>query len=88
MYADNCPKKIHDYNSAMKLIFVLRDPVKRAISNFKWDISGRGVRKNLDTLISKRYIYPSLYGKHIERFMGVFDRCQVHIIISEKMFSD
>jgi len=37
LWHPDTPKRIHTYNPAMKLIFILRDPVDRAYSNYRFN---------------------------------------------------
>jgi hypothetical protein len=48
MYWESAPKRIQDYNPAMKLIMLLRNPVTRAYSHWNWNRKHR--RGQLDPL--------------------------------------
>lgn len=87
MYSKNAAKRIYQYNEDIKLLFILRDPVERAISNYKWEVARLGEDRKFGDIIPDKYIEPSMYGKHIYRFLKYFERDNMKIIFF-KNFKD
>ena len=49
------PKRIHEWNADMKLIFILRDPVERAISDYAQAVSNKqNEQRSFEKLIFKK----------------------------------
>jgi hypothetical protein len=90
-------KHIFDYNREAKIIILIRDPLKRAISHYQMDVGlGRILRsfedeikdniedyKN-DRLSTWSYLNMSFYNQHIENFKKVFGE-QVLILQFENL---
>jgi len=107
-------KRIKNILPKSKLIILLRDPVERAISNYKHNIYIGKYKKNMTieeiidkekiyikkeknkinlkrTYYSRKFKYYSLldrgiYHKQIKRYFNLFNKNQIHIIFSEKLF--
>lgn len=79
----------------VKLLFVLRNPISRAYSNYWFNIN-RGVQypqESFSKIIRKstgyrRYLWKGFYADQIETFLPHFDRNQLHFIITEEMRQD
>ncbi len=91
MSNSHVPKRIHDEFPKVKLVACLRYPTDRAYSNY-WMTKRKGildkgfkevVKNDTHGIISR-----SLYGTQIERFLKIFRREQIKILISENMFSN
>ncbi|MBZ0180746.1 MAG: sulfotransferase domain-containing protein [Melioribacteraceae bacterium] len=100
MYLKNVPKRIFDMFPEIKLIFMLRNPVNRALSHYKMEVRAGRETKNfadalnfeeeriLKGLYEKKYFsYKTrgLYLEQIERYLKFFDREQMHFVILEEM---
>ncbi len=97
-------QRIHDYNPAIKLILLLRDPVRRAFSH--WNMQRERGFETLDFLNAVReepersrqselnqsrrfsYIGRSMYAEQIERMFELFPREQVLAIKFEEFRAD
>ena len=83
----SAPKAIRDYNDKMKLFVVLRDPVDRAYSQWKFERQ-RGIEFGTDFVQSlqlgeDKYVHESLYCQAIKRYLEYFKKEQIHIIFFE-----
>jgi len=93
------PRRIYDTIPNVKLIFLLRNPVDRAYSDWRMDyVSGREFRSFEDTLKwellgpkkvvrfknTDKYLDTGKYVEHIERYLQYFPNNQMLFIISEK----
>lgn len=94
-YQENCAERIHQYDKDIKLIWILRDPTERAISNyyhaFKLDKEKKSMltcyinqNKNMQKNIFKGYFFRSLYSIQIKRFLKFFSINQMFFITFEE----
>lgn len=93
-YDPKAAKRIYEQNPKMKLVWILRNPVKRTYSNY-WHYIRIGkenlsVKKCLELEqerikkdIYKGYFKRSIYVEQIERFKEFFPMSQMHFIIFE-----
>ena len=95
-YFPDIPKKIHQANPDVKLIWIFRDPIKRTYSNywheykrgeewltFKQAIYEEDIRKITNPIHA--YKEKSLYSHHVKRFLEYFSIDQMHFILFEEM---
>ena len=82
------PQRAFDYNPDLKVLAILRDPVKRAFSNHMHEIVKghiphlsfeEGMRNN------PAYVEQGLYGRHIGAWLDVFPREQVKVMFAEEI---
>lgn len=94
--AEWVPERMHEVRPHIKLVFILRDPVDRAHSNF-WDNFRNGeipftttisefIRKPKNR--SHTVIKCGHYYRHFRRFEEYFDRDQFLILLHEEFCSD
>lgn len=80
------PTRIAEHLPDVKLIFLLRDPVKRAYSHYYHALqAGRAIYSFEDALQYGRrfYITRGLYREHLVRYLEVFDREDITVLIFE-----
>lgn len=98
MMIEASPERIFNAYPEMKIIMVLRDPIKRALSHHNM-MRKRDEEKTewsewvgqLESGIeggSSTYISCGLYGASLQKFMRYFDRESIHIIFMEELESD
>ena len=91
-------KRIYDLNPDMKLIWILRNPVKRTYSDY-WHCVRYGrellsiqdcwrEQEKLGRAYNKGYFKSSLYADQIERFLEHFSLNQMHFIVFEEFIKD
>lgn len=95
MYDPICSKKIADLFPEIKLIFILRNPVDRAYSNYWHQVrAGRefqpfeeSLKKSRNRIIKNKYnsrhysyLDKGFYYIQLRRFMDRFSREQIHVI--------
>lgn len=90
LHHKKAPKRIKSFNPNMKLIFILRNPIYRAFSNYKREIETRGINDDFEDIIKNKehprwdeYIARGNYYTHIKRYLKYFNKEQIHIIIFE-----
>ncbi len=90
LFSQTAPARIHDLLPEVKLIFLLRDPVKRAYSQY-WHLmrTSRIACSFEQALVEDRsIILGSTYMPSIKRYLDYFDPRQVKIGIFEDFLSD
>lgn len=86
------PGRVSAYNPGMKIIVLLRDPMKRAFSNHLHEI----IKGHIDPCPfedglsnNPAYIEQGLYGTHLSRWLDVFPRDhQVLVLFAEDVSAD
>jgi hypothetical protein len=84
------PQRVRDYRDDMRLIVALRDPIGRAFSNHLHEIR-KGFYHGEDQLFetglksNPMYLFQSRYGTHLERWLEVFPKDRVLILVQEEI---
>ena len=89
-------ERIHAYNPDARIIWIFRDPVKRAVSNFhhakKRNQDAMSIEDALaqaEVLAAKNspsaYLFRSQYERHLQVFEQYFPKNQHHILIFEEV---
>lgn len=89
--SDNAAKRIGIQDKPIKLIFILRHPTKRTVSNYLHKLkSGRALYSLEDTLRYDPYsiIERSLYHKHLTRFYNHIPKERIKIVLFEEFLQD
>jgi hypothetical protein len=82
---------IHRHLPDVQLLFILRNPVDRLYSHYCWEHAGGWRLPNFDQVVQARgplyqtYHYGSSYQRHVERFLALFPREQMRVIITEEL---
>ncbi|XP_025111370.1 heparan sulfate glucosamine 3-O-sulfotransferase 5-like [Pomacea canaliculata] len=93
------PERVYKLNTSMKLLLILRDPVRRTISDYLQIMDNRIKRRkvvipfetlvlNQETLeINQSYsaVKRSVYVRHLARWMQFFPLQQIHIVDGENL---
>jgi len=95
------PALIHDAVPEAKLVAILRDPVERAFSDWSlhrsWNVENLSfadaVRAELAQTSAtsgrlRGYVMGGFYGRHLSRYLELFDRSQVRICLYEDLDAD
>nr|XP_033796309.1 heparan sulfate glucosamine 3-O-sulfotransferase 1-like [Geotrypetes seraphini] len=94
------PERIHDMNSSIKLLLILRDPTERVISDYTQVYynrleSHKPVQHFEDIVIKNgalnakyKAIQRSLYDIHMERWLKHFNLNQIHIVDGNTLIKD
>lgn len=96
LYDDRAPNNIKEYNPDIKLIAILRDPTKRAISNYTYglmlgreNLSFENALEEEDNRIKSNwgpfwhYRNKGFYGTHLERYYNLFPKENIKVIFYE-----
>ena len=103
MYFPECAERIKSFADAPKLIFILRDPLSRAYSNYLMSVrSGYEMLTFSDALCAEEgrmrsggrfsqihhgYMARGLYAIQIERMLRVFPKSETMVMLFEDLFS-
>jgi hypothetical protein len=87
----NIEQKIAEYNPKMKLIWIFRNPIDRAYSNYKHDVflgdEWRSFKSCLENEKNRgpyhRYIEKGYYYLQVEKYLKYFSMEQMHFIVFE-----
>ena len=83
-------ERIHAYNPNVKLIYVMRDPVERMLSNYAF----RRVRRltsdspEVALLRDPTFVNRSRYGMQLRPYLELFPAEQVHLMVFEEHVAD
>jgi len=103
MFYPNAIKKIYNFNPESKLIAVLRNPVERAVSAYKF-MKKMGVETltfneaieieperlgsdDYNTVSDLSYVSHGLYGQQLKQILKYFDRKKIMILLFEEVKS-
>ncbi|QNL20583.1 sulfotransferase domain-containing protein [Hyphobacterium sp. CCMP332] len=84
------PNNIFEYNPKIKLIYIIKDPVKRIESHFAHrQVRGRE-KTSIDEAIrqNRAYIEISKYHMQIERYLKYFSADQIKVVQFEKLIEN
>ena len=89
-YSVEATKRIYDFNPDFKLIFIIRNPVNRAFSNYNREVQMWGESRTFEEIIENddRYTWPAMYYTHLSRYFKYFPSSQVKILIFEKFIKN
>lgn len=92
LWDEEAPKRIKQEFPEAKLIFILREPVSRAFSQFTYYQQRAAIDAKLDfiTAIEKHpyLLERSKYGEQLQRYFQLFDRSQMLIMFFEDIKRD
>jgi hypothetical protein len=97
MVSPEAPERMYDFNPDFRLIFMLRDPAERALSDYRRRGQVTGIDESPADLIRtieqdggvRSYLIDKgLYFKHISRFLEHFPQDHIYIVIFEEFAAD
>ena len=90
--SEEAPGRIREYHPGVKLIASLRDPLERALSNYRNDVMGGVVRPGtpFEEALKEHpeYIAQGLYSQQLQRYLDLFPRSQLLVLIYEDALRD
>ena len=83
-------ERIYEYSPSMKLIYMMRNPVERIISNFTHDLVRSEIQGSPETAVftDPGYVDRSRYAVQIRPYLESFGREQVLLLIFEEYVQD
>ena len=94
------PEKVYKLNSSMRIILVVRDPVRRLISDYSQRVEqSNNFEKPLDGLVyskrekglidsESRIVNVGIYHLHLSKWLKYFPKSRIHIINGESLAKD
>ncbi|XP_029998519.1 heparan sulfate (glucosamine) 3-O-sulfotransferase 1-like 2 [Sphaeramia orbicularis] len=98
--APQAPARVWDMNPAVRLLLIVRDPAERLVSDYTQVLHNRLTRHKPyqpleELLLHKGHIDPSykalqrsLYHLHLDRWLAVFPREQIHVVDGDALIRD
>lgn len=100
MFRPECLDRIRAYNPAMRLVAILRDPVARAHSHWRMQVTrgeedlpfSRAIREGRarvsDNLRNFSYVERGFYAAQIDEMLRRFPQGQMHFLLNEDLARD
>lgn len=85
------PMRVRNYHTEMKVLVLLRDPLKRALSNHMHEIiKGHIPTCPFETGLANNpaYVEQGLYATHLERWYDAFPQTQIKVMFAEDIAAD
>lgn len=83
------PESIHRHLPSARLITVLRNPVERAYSHYWYNVSqdARNIGLSFEEKLAQRpqIIQEGLYAEHLTRYLSLFDKRQMLILLYDDL---
>ena len=85
--------RVAAYNSAMRIILIVRDPIERAISNHKHEVrighvQGPDLSFEFGLRNNPAYVEQGLYAKHLENWLSKFPAEQILVLKFEDVLEN
>lgn len=83
-------QRIKYHLPACKLIVILRHPVDRSVSQWKYRVQKRAENRSFDLYIrdENEPVELGRYGKHLGKYYSVFDERNIFVLIFERVMAD
>lgn len=86
-YKYELPKTVFEYNPSMKIMYIIRNPLSRIISNYR-HLAQKGLVSDWESYLdSERLwnngIYTSMYFYNLNQWNKYFDLASIHVIFFE-----
>lgn len=89
---DDVPPRMARLIPQARLIYILRHPVERAYSHYRWDMQGLHLRGDYNAMTfeqaleqTSEYLDTSCYLQQIERYLEYFSLEQIHVLTLEEL---
>lgn len=77
---DDIPKKLHEHFPKAKIIYILRDRVKRLESMYRQYINDTNDRQGINKHLPDEILKTSMYYYQIEKYLEYFNKNQIKIV--------
>jgi len=90
LFSDCCPQRIATMPMISHLILILRNPIDRAYSHYRFRIQWQNYRKTFEEFMSDepKSIEWGFYSRYLKNYLNHFSREQILILIHEEIFDD
>lgn len=82
--------RLNSYNPDLKLIYMMRNPIERVISNYSHNLVRGIVKESPEKIVlsDPAYINRSKYWMQIEPYLGLFTENRIRLIVFEEYISN
>jgi Sulfotransferase domain len=89
-HREGVAERIHSFNSDARIVYVMRDPVERAISHYWWNVQNEDEQADLETAIRQNPVYCDLshYSMQLTPYLQLFGRDRVFWLTLESLRTD
>ena len=90
MYWDNIPRLLHAFNPQLKLLFLIRNPIDRAYSQYCMHLSAGTVTSDIREALAPGGSIAGigLYYSYLQRFLQHFPSSQIKILVYDDLKQD
>lgn len=90
MYLEKVPPRIYEWNPHVKLIFMVRNPIDRAYSEYCMNIDHWGDTTDIEQALSAsgKIAHCGLYYQQIQEFLKLFPQEQIQILLYDDLKKD
>ncbi|MBI2524632.1 MAG: sulfotransferase [Candidatus Rokubacteria bacterium] len=90
LHDDWAPRRIQGTLPGAKLVAIVREPIARAHSHYWMDRLKGDTEQGVEVLLKpgNRYVERSLYAKHLRKYLDLFPREQLLVLVYEEMRRD
>lgn len=92
LHHPEAPRRIHEWYPSVKLIVSLRNPVERALSSFRNEVVAGDITaaSTFEEALEQRsrYLEIGRYASHLERYLKLFSRDQILVLVYENARDD
>lgn len=83
-------ERLHRFNPASKLVYILRDPVERVISHYWYDVRLAGEQRDIMTAVREEpaMLQISNYAMQLKEYLRFFSQDDIYLLTFEKLISD
>lgn len=82
---DNIPYKISSSYPKVKLLFIIRNPIKRLESNYRQYINDSGNMQGINNYLPEDLVQSSMYYYQIQKFAPYFHKTQIKILKTSEL---
>ncbi len=92
LYSKEAPERIHSFYPDVKLIAILRNPIKRAVSHYGNAIKSGEIKESISfeefSVNETSVIEQGLYSEQLESYFRLFKREQILVLVYEDIRKD
>lgn len=86
------PERMHSVLPDAKLVYLVRDPIDRIVSNYVHDVGKRLEARPLDTVLNDpaehRYVARSRYFMQLEQYLAFFPLSRILVLSQEELLNE
>ncbi|MFB6275940.1 MAG: sulfotransferase [Halothece sp.] len=86
-FIQGVPERIYTFNPEAKIIYIMRDPIERAISHYWFNWQNHGEKRSMSTAIKDDRCYTDIsnYAMQLSLYAKVFDWSHIKVVTTEEL---